>query len=86
MPPGPADSAESENDPARDYDDVRVISARRRTCAQAEAPHPENRIMATAAQIAANRKNAQKSTGPRRTDRTRFNGGRGPVAAPKLEK
>ena len=30
--------------------------------------------MATRAQIEANRKNAQKSTGPRRTDRTRFNG------------
>src|SRR5206468_11801465 len=38
------------------------------------ATPPESRPMASREQIEANRKNAQNSTGPRDTDRTRFNG------------
>ena len=82
MPPGLRRhcATQSENETARHYEDVP-----RNQCGATSAPrgtspgddaHPRGKgpAMATREQIEANRKNAQKSTGPRDTDRTRFNG------------
>ena len=72
--------ARSENDPARDYEDVPSECVRRDVRAAGDeprrrrTPRGEGQAMATREQIEANRKNAKKSTGPRDTDRTRFNG------------
>ncbi len=87
----PGESSLSENDPPRNYDDISwgAIAARRprrpRTRDDA-TPDRKAPTMATREQIEANRRNARRSTGPKDTSRTRFNGLRHGLCAAHLRR